>query len=258
MYGINHPDQVEESLRHHVLRSRVDGMLFLSMRIPESRVQQFLRSRTPLVFVDGYNRNLDSLSIDNKQGAYLATRRLISLGHKRIGMLNANLQSLPARQRFKGYKQAMEESGLPLSASLIKSSPPGRLDGFTRESGAALMREFLALGRKRPTAILVSCDVQASGALSVLNESRLRYPEDVAIVGFDDIEMASYLGLTTMRQPMFEMGVLASEILARRLNDLRQPVSHSMFVPKLIIRKSCGASLTSEVKPQDQETQAIA
>jgi LacI family transcriptional regulator len=100
--------------------------------------------------------------------------------------------------------------------------------------------------------------VQASGALSVLNESRLRYPEDVAIVGFDDIEMASYLGLTTMRQPMFEMGVLASEILARRLNDLRQPVSHSMFVPKLIIRKSCGASLTSEVKPQDQETQAIA
>jgi LacI family transcriptional regulator len=173
-------------------------------------------------------------------------------------MLSANLESVPARERLRGFKRALEESGLTPDSSLMKSSVSHELDGFTREAGYELMKQFISLGSNMPTAVFVSSDIQASGALSAMAEAGIRCPEDIAIVGFDDIELASHLGLTTMRQPMFEMGVLASEMLAARQKDPTQAVSHSMFVPKLVVRKSCGASLASEVKPQDQETQAIA
>ena len=258
LYGVNHPDQVEESLRHHVMRSRVDGMLFFSMRMPDSFVEQFLHHRTPLVLVDGYHKRFDSLTVDNQQGAYAATRHLISLGHKRLGILNANLESIPARERLRGFRRAMEENNLPVAASMVKSSTKSRLDGFTREAGFDLMKQFIDLGKNMPTAVFVASDIQASGAMSALSDAGIRCPEDVAIIGFDDIELASHLGLSTMRQPLFEMGVLASETLAHRQKDPQLPVSHSMFVPKLIIRKSCGASLCGEVEPQDQETQDIA
>lgn len=252
LYGVNHPDQVEESLRHHVLRSRVDGMLFFSMRMPDSFVDQFLHHRTPLVLVDGYHKRFDSLTVDNQQGAYAATRHLISLGHRRIGILNANVDSIPARERLRGFKRAMEENNLPIPPSMIKNSTLPRLDGFTRESGSELMKQFIDLGRNMPTAVFVTSDIQASGALSAMSETGIKCPGDIAIVGFDDIELASHLGLSTMRQPMFEMGVLASEILAARQKNPQLPVSHSMFVPKLIIRTSCGASLCSEVEPQEE------
>jgi LacI family transcriptional regulator len=243
LYGVNHPDQVEESLRHHVLRSRVDGMLFFSMRMPEAFVEQFLHHRTPLVLVDAYHKKFDSLTVDNQQGAYVATRHLISLGHTRIGILNANLESIPARERLRGFKRAMEESNLPLPAAHIKNSASPKLDGFTREAGFELMKQFLALGKNMPTAIFVTSDIQASGALAVMAEAGLRCPDDVAMIGFDDIELAGHLGLSTMRQPMFEMGILASDVLTRRQQDPQAAVTHSMFVPKLIVRKSCGASL---------------
>jgi LacI family transcriptional regulator len=258
LYGVNHPDQVEESIRHHVWRSRVDGMLFFSMRIPESFVEQFRDHRTPLILVDAHHRKFDSLTVDNQQGAYIATRHLIAMGHSKLGILNANLESVPARERLRGFKRALDESGLETHPSLIKSSASPKLDGFTRESGYDLMNQFISLGRNMPTAVFISSDIQASGALSAISEAGLRCPEDIAMVGFDDIELASHLGLSTMRQPMFEMGVLAAETLAARQKDPDSTVSHTMFVPRLIVRKSCGASLGSEVKPQDQETQAIA
>ncbi|MBI3786881.1 MAG: substrate-binding domain-containing protein, partial [Ignavibacteriales bacterium] len=127
---------------------------------------------------------------------------------------------------------------------LVKKSLSTKLDGFTRESGYELMKEFIALGKKNPTGIFVSSDIQAMGALAALTEAGLRCPEDVSIVGFDDIELASHLGLTTMRQPMFEMGNLAAEILAQRLQNPQAETTHKKFVPKLIIRKTCGAFLT--------------
>lgn len=252
LFGVNHPDQVEESLRHHALRSRVDGMLFFSMRMPDSFLGQFLHHRTPLVLVDTYHEQCDSLTVDNQQGAYVATRHLISLGHQRVGMLNANLESIPARERLRGFRRAMEEGGLPIQSALVKNSTSPKLDGFTRETGYEVMKQFISLGKNMPTAVFVSSDIQAVGALSALTEAGLRCPEDVAIVGFDDIELASHLGLTTMRQPMFEMGLLAAEILAERLKNPQRTVSHSLFVPKLVIRKTCGALQQREVSVKEQ------
>ncbi|MGA3244457.1 MAG: LacI family DNA-binding transcriptional regulator [Bacteroidota bacterium] len=245
--GVNHPDQVEESLRHHVLRNRVDGILFFSMRMPETFVEQFLNHRTPLVLVDAYHKSFDSLAVDNQQGAYEATNHLIAFGHHRIGMLNANIESIPARERLRGFRKAMEEAALPIDAALVKNSSSPRLDGFTRESGYEIMQQFIALGKKMPTAIFVSSDIQAAGALTALGEAGLKCPDDISIVGFDDIELATHLGLTTMRQPMYEMGVLAADVLLARLEEPKREPVHTMFVPKLIVRKTAG-SLDSRIR----------
>jgi LacI family transcriptional regulator len=254
LYGVNHPDQVEGSLRHNVLRSRVDGVLFFSMTMPQNFADQYLQQKTPVVLVDAYHENFDSLSVDNLQGAYIAAKHLIALGHTHIGMLNANLESVPARERLKGFHKAMAEAGFSVDPALVKNNSSSRLDGFTRESGYEVMTQFMALGNKRPTAIVVSSDVQAVGALAAMTDGGLRCPEDIALVGFDDIELASHLGLTTMRQPMYEMGVLAAEILSERLRDPSQEIGHTMFVPKLVVRKTCGSSLAKRPLVVEKQT----
>ena len=238
LFGVNHPDQVESSLRHHVLRSRVDGLLFFSMRMPDTFVSQFPHHRTPVVLVDAFHERFDSLTVDNQQGAYAATQHLISLGHKQIGLLGANRESIPAKERLRGFQNAMEQAGLKVDPSLVKNSSSPKLDGFTRESGFEVMNQFLALGKKMPTAVFVSSDIQAAGALNAIRAAGLRCPEDISIVGFDDIELAGHLGLTTMRQPMFEMGVLAAESLLARLEDPTQEPTHRMFMPKLVVRNT--------------------
>jgi LacI family transcriptional regulator len=194
-----------------------------------------------VVLVDTFHEQLDSLTVNNQQGAYAATRHLIALGHKRIGMLAANKESIPARERWRGFQKAMEEAGLPIDPALVKYSTSPELDGFTRQSGQEVMKQFLALGRHRPTAVFVSSDIQAAGALNALSEAGLKCPEDLSIVGFDDIELASHLGLTTMRQPMYEMGMLAAESLLARLDDTRRQPAHTLFVPKLIVRNTTRA-----------------
>jgi LacI family transcriptional regulator len=241
LYGVNHPDQVESSLQHHMTRSRVDGLLFFSMRMPVTFVGRFRHYRTPVVLVDANNEEFDSLTVDNQQGARAATCHLISLGHKRIGMLSANRDSVPAKERLRGFTKAMKEAGLPVEPSLVKNSTSSKLDGFTRESGYEVMNQFLAMGEKMPTAIFASSDIQASGALSALSSAGRKCPDDLSLVGFDDIELASHLGLTTMRQPMYEMGMLAAETLLARLDDARRQTMHTLFVPKLIVRSTSGA-----------------
>lgn len=243
LYGVNHPDQVASSLRQNALRSRVDGILFFSMTMPEEFALQYLQHRTPVIVVDSYHKSFDSLTVDNQEGAFHATMHLIKLGHKRIGLLNANIESAPARERSKGFQNALTGAGLAIDPELVKNSNSPTLDGFTRDAGYELMKQFLSLKGRMPTAIVVASDIQAVGALAAINEAGLKCPNDVALIGFDDIELASHLELTTMRQPMYEMGALAADILADRLKNPKEKVSQTKFVPKLIVRKTCGASM---------------
>jgi len=249
LYGVNHPDQVSESLRRNSIRGRVDGVLFFSMKMPDEFAEQYLNMKTPVVLVDTFHKSFDSLSVENVQGAYTATRHLISLGHKRIGMLNANLESVPARERLQGFQKALRESQLTAAPDLMKRSASPTLDGFTRETGFSRMKEFLAMGPEMPPAIFVASDIQAVGALGAINEAGLRCPEDIAIVGFDDIMLAESLGITTMRQPMYEMGALAIEKLMQRMKEPDAPAYHTTFTPKLVIRKTCGSF--GAVKPRE-------
>jgi DNA-binding LacI/PurR family transcriptional regulator len=237
-------------LRKNTVRGRVDGMLFLSLKMPKKFAHEYVNSHVPVVLVDTYHPDFDSFTVENVKGASIATKHLISLGHRRIGILNANLESTPAQERLQGFKSALKEAQIPMEQCLIKHSTSVRLDGFTHEDGYGLMKQFLALGTKKPTAIFVTSDIQASGALQAMEETGIRCPEDIALIGFDDIELARHIGLTTMRQPMSEMGTLAVQRLFERMkNEKLEPIFRT-FLPTLVVRRTSELISSREVNQQ--------
>ena len=238
LLGVNHPDQIEETLRQSIHRHRVDGIVFCSMKMQDRLANSQMLRNIPIVLVDTYHKIFDSISVNNKQGAYLATKHLLDLGHTRIAILNANLRSVPAKERFKGYQLAMKESCKVLDPCLIKRTKSEYLDGFTRETGYEQMRELLTLGSKMPTAVFAASDIQAIGALAAIAEARFRCPEDIALIGFDDIELSGPLGLTSMRQPMSEMGSLTIQRLIERMGKPGLLPYHKTYEPMLIVRRT--------------------
>ena len=238
LLGVNHPDQIEETLRQSIHRHRVDGIVFCSMKMHDYLADSQMFHKVPIVLVDTYHKNFDSISVNNKQGAYLATKHLLDLGHTRIAILNANLRSVPANERFKGYQLAIKESCKILDPDLIIKTKSEYLDGFTRETGYEEMKELLALGSKVPTAVFAASDIQAIGALAAITEAGLSCPEDIALIGFDDIELSGPLGLTSMRQPMSEMGSLTIQRLMERIANPDLIPDHKTYEPTLIVRRT--------------------
>ena len=243
LYNVDQTYKTELFLKRTLQEKRVDGVLLISLGIGDNDAENFLHSGFPILLLDSYHTNLDSITVENEQGAYLATQHLIELGHSRVGMIDAQLKSSPARVRLKGYKKALVENQIPFNdAYLVISDSVTERDGFNREAGYQAMKTLLALGTDRPTAVFVSSDIQAVGALNAIKEQGLRIPDDIAVVGFDDIELSEYLGLTTVHQPMFEMGKLAVDRLMERI--YRTDLQHfsKSFPTQLIIRETCGAS----------------
>lgn len=236
--GINDPEGIATDLKDLRLRGRADGILFCSMRLPEQFRLVCKELEIPIVIVDGQAEGIDSVSVENELGGYLAVKHFVSLGHKKIGMISANPRSTPAAERIAGYKRALSESLLSFDPRLLRISDSKKLDGFAKETGYSLMKELLSLGEDRPTAVFVSSDIQAVGALVALREGNVLVPEDMAIIGFDDIALAAELGLSTVRQPIRDIGKLGVELLLRRLQHPGFAPQSKKFKPELIIRRT--------------------
>ncbi len=231
---------VDAHLERALQRGRSAGVMLFSTPLTQERVELLKRGRQPIVLVDSFHPDFDSVSIDNEQGGYLATRHLIEHGYRRIGLLMAHPDSVPARERRYGYERALREAGLTLDPSLIASSTDPHHHGYTEEGGREAMRQLLG-HEPRPEAVFVVSDIMALGALQALEEAGLRVPDDVALIGFDDLRVSRYLGLSTLRQPMYEMGKLAAEKLLRRIAEPDLPVTSTVFAPRLICRRTCTA-----------------
>ena len=222
LYSVDETNKKEAFLKRSLQERKIDGLLLISLEMTNTEAAPFLRSKFPIVLVDRYHPKLDSIMVENRQGAYTATQHLIRLGHTRIGMIDGHLRSFPARVRLEGYKRALRDHHIDFVDDylVIGDSVTGE-DGFNQEAGYEAMKHLLYLDDDRPTAVFISSDIQAVGAMRAVKEIGLKIPEDIAIVGFDDIEMAQYVGLTTMRQPMFEMGKLAVDRLVERISGER-------------------------------------
>jgi LacI family transcriptional regulator len=242
LHGVTRADQVEHSLRRSLQRGRVDGVMFFSMTLPDLYAEKFQQMKLPLVLVDACHPSFDSIRIENREGEYRATSHLIGLGHRRIGMINAVPNTQPALDRLAGYRDALQEAGIAYDSERVFHTVDARQDGFTEEAGWEAMKRLLRsrLHGEPIQAVVVASDIQAVGALEAAREEGVRVPEEIALVGFDDIEFARHLRLTTMRQPMYEMGVIALEHLAERINQPGLPPSATSFVPELIVRGTCG------------------
>ncbi|GLU99645.1 LacI family DNA-binding transcriptional regulator [Megamonas funiformis] len=220
----------------------VDG-IFLSMAAnsTEKEVEETINfledNKIPYCLIDRdmFDIGKYKISVDHLQGAYLATKHLIKLGHKKIGCITGPLILDDARQRLAGYKQALKDNGIKIDENLIFEGD------YSFEKGKIGCDDLLA---KNITAIFAANDFSAMGALASIKEHNLVVPRDISIVGYDDIAFASLLEvpLTTIRQPIEEIGQKATEVielLVNSENDIKNKIV--ILEPKLIVRNSTKA-----------------
>jgi len=232
-------DFEKESLYMDVLTDKqVDGVIFVSTGERGDSLKHLLELKVPTVVMD---RDFPGLELDvvlaySLQGGVLATQHLISLGHKRIGCLAGPSSINPSSQRLAGYKQALQAADLLIEPELIMNGD------FHPESGWELGRALLSQPNP-PTAIFACNDLMAIGVLRAATELGLRVPDDLALVGYDDIELASYTNppLTTIKQPKVEMGSVTLSFLLGRIADKRLAPQRALLPVSLVIRGSCGA-----------------
>ena len=220
-----------------LLDKQVDGIILDTEEIDPHEIKNRLPEDYPLVLVDrNFTEGIfDTVLTDNVLGGYLATRYLVELGHTHIACVTGPLNLLGAAQRLQGYQQALAESGIP--------AEPGLLDygDFTAGSGHHAAQHLLSLPQP-PTAVFVGNDMMAIGFLRSTIEMGRRIPEDISIIGYDDLELCQYLHptLTTFAQPKGEIGETAIQLLLERIEDPKLPPREILIPPRLIIRESTG------------------
>ena len=188
----------------------------------------------PIVSIDPLmsNPNYPSVHATNYQGATDAMNYLIGLGHTRIGFISGRAELESSTRRLKGYRDALEQASLPIEEDLIASGD------YTTETGVNCARELLSLDDP-PTAIFASNDQTAMGVYQVTQEMGLRIPQDLSVIGFDNIMESKYLKLTTVDQFIYEMGLVATQMLIKLIDGETLASQTYKMQTELIIRDSC-------------------
>ncbi len=233
----------EETLDAMMHGRRVDGVLLLRSRKADPAITSVMKHGFPATLIGSPADDvlLSHVDNDNVQASYVATKHLISLGHERIGFLGGGMELVVTEDRIAGYRQALNEAGIPVDERVITSS------FFMEQGGYLAMMRLLALS-DRPTAVLASDDVLAFGAMRAATELGYRLPKDMAIVGFNDIRLAELANppLTTVRVNMQAIGTAAAELLLRQIRA-GAPSSESKIIDtELVIRGSCGSSMAQD------------
>lgn len=240
-------DLKKELLYTNLLTEKqVDGIIFVAAGVSTEHITVLRERKIPVVVVDRQipGVSVDSVLTDNTLGGWQATHHLIQLGHKRIGCIRGPSALTPSADRLVGYRKALEEEGYDFDEALIVKGD------FQYQSGHQMARRLLEL-KDTPTAIFACNDLMAMGAICAATEMDLRIPEDLSVVGFDDVSLASFTNptLTTIAQPKYEMGVMAVEMLIKRIRAIDMPIQEVILDTKLVLRKSTAAPTTIRGEP---------
>ena len=215
LFNIETRDQRRAALRRFARRDRVDGIIVISLPLMAAEVRALHRDQLPTVLVDVADALLPNVAIDDVAGGAMAAAHLLAAGHRDIAFVgdveNNPFAFASSQRRLEGMREVMSEAGVALPARYVRRGPYGR------ETALELTRELLAL-RRRPTAIFAASDVQAFGVLDAAARAGLSVPGDLSVIGFDDIELAAAIGLTTVRQPLRESGRLGAHLLLAALD----------------------------------------
>jgi len=219
-----------------LIQGMADGLLLVLPRNPEMYLQTLRERQFPYVLIDhqGIERTDPAVGASNFKGGYDATKYLLELGHRRIGFITGMMDMGCAQDRLKGYAQALMEHPVEYEAELVKYGD------FFQPTGYALAQELLALPHP-PTAIFASNDVMAFGVMDAARDCGLHIPEDISIIGFDGIPQSAHTRppLTTVRQPLEEMGRLATQMLLANIKDRTRVVDYKELPTEIIQRESC-------------------
>lgn len=219
-----------------VLARRPAGVIAVFSDLSEAMREQLRARGIPFVILDPAGEPLHdtpSIGATNWNGGLTATRHLLGLGHRRIAVIGGPAGILCSRARVDGFRAAMDEARVPIDSSLVSHG------AFQVDEGIATGRTLLARA-DRPTAIITGNDLQALGVYQAAREARLHIPEDLSVVGFDDLPVARWVGppLTTVRQPLIEMAEAAAELVLDLAGREEPPQSRVELATELIVRES--------------------
>ena len=230
------PDLESEAV-HQLISRSIDGIIFVESWRDESNITLDLANK-PYVFVyrlfNGSYAN--SVIVDDRYDARLAVDHLAKLGHRRIAFINGPHDWDASKERLAGYQDVLAQYEIPFDLTLVEEGT------WEVQSGYHAVKKFLAM-RDRPTAIFAANDLMALGAIYAIQDSGLDVPKDIAVVGYDDRDFASFSKptITTICPPSFEMGQLAAQVILNRLENQNEIEYPLRVQGKLIIRESCGA-----------------
>ena len=227
----------KERIYLQILRGkRVDGLILGTAHVKDKSILELEMKKFPYILI---SRNIEGLDknciiVDDVEGGMMATEYLIKLGHRRIAHITGPLKTRSALNRLKGYKLALKKYKIKYQEELVEEGD------FRIKGGYQAMKKFLKL-LEPPRAIFAANDLLALGAMQAIQKKNFHIPEDFSVVGFNDIELASFVypALTTIRQPMLEMGELAVKMLLRIIEEGEFNQRRVILQPKLIIRESC-------------------
>jgi LacI family transcriptional regulator len=205
------------TMQNFLERGAMDGLILAGVPV-ESDAEEYLRTLgAPVVLIGAQWDSMDCLYWNDEPGAKMAVNHLLDQGHERIGMITTPHANRLRNARIIGYKQALKAAGRPYDESLVVHGETRKHDGFSEESGYEAMQQLLALDDP-VTAVFASSDVQAIGAWQAIREAGLRVPDDYALIGYDDIKVSRFIGLSSIAQNMHYVGNKATDVLLSRLN----------------------------------------
>jgi LacI family transcriptional regulator len=223
--------------------NQVDGIILSGPRQDDTEIIRLHKEGFPIMLMGQLPEgDIPFVDIDAVEGAACAVQHLIDLGHRRIALItNASLKYTSAQQRLSGYLKALQEAGIDPNDSYIKEG------NYTPKSGFETMSELLQV-LPRPSAVFIASDVVALGAILAIKSKELSIPEDIAMVGFDDIPLAEYYDppLTTVRLPAYGLGWAAGERLVRLVNSESLDLESVLLEFELITRQSSAVNLKSK------------
>ncbi|HAF70325.1 TPA: LacI family transcriptional regulator [Candidatus Acetothermia bacterium] len=228
------PDR-ERSYIGLLRRKRVDGLILTSVTAEDPYIKAIARSKTPFVLVSRASQvvNAPYVGVDDRLGGRLAVEHLVELGHRRIGFIGGPPDVQSCVDRLAAYEAVLDERGIPIRDEWIIFSD------FTQAAGHRAARRLLA-SKDRPTAVFAANDVVALGVLQAADELGIEVPEELSVVGYDDISYAALprIRLTTVAQPSFDMGKIAAEWLLSALEGGKTRRLYRLLTPKLVVRST--------------------
>ncbi|MCS7240682.1 MAG: LacI family transcriptional regulator [Candidatus Bipolaricaulota bacterium] len=225
----------EEEYLRLLQRKRVDGLILASVTLDDPYLQKLQHSKIPFVLVSRLSKGIEApyVVVDDKKGGRLATEHLADLGHKHIAFVGGPSNVHASRERMSAYRAVLSERGLPLKREWIVFA------SFTQEAGREVGRRLLSQS-ERPTAIFAANDLIALGIMEAAEELGLRIPDDLSLVGYNDIAYAGLprIQLTTVAQPMREMGQIAANFVLDVVEGRKHASLAAVLAPRLVVRRT--------------------
>jgi LacI family transcriptional regulator len=239
IYNVETVEKRNQYFQTLPLRQRTDGLLVVSLPPPAEVVPRLERADIPIVFIDAHENTsgLPRVLGDDEKGGQLATEHLLALGHRRVAFVGDEFDNpfgfTSSRDRFAGYTRALTNAGLVPATEDVALGAHGRYEA--RDLAASMLSRA-----DRPTAIFAASDTQALGVLAAAQDLGLHVPDDLSVIGYDDIEACDFVGLTTVRQHLFESGRQGAQLLMAEIVERVTPPPGVVIPPEIVRRRTTG------------------